>query len=483
MALASRIAYNVVFNAIAKILSTALALVAIGFITRHLGKDGFGDYATMLAFFSFFNAIGDLGLQSVTAREISREGADESTLLSKVLTLRILISLSVLLLSPILVIFLPYSTDLKIGIVIAAAAFVFSSVSMTLNGIFQKHLAMDKVATIELCGKLVQLSIIILAVRENLGFTAFVLALFAYMAFNALTVFWYSRRYFTFSFHFDQKYWWQFLKQSLPLGIAAIVGFAYFKADTIILSFLRSSAEVGIYNVAYKVIENLIFFPAMVAGLVLPLMSRFIFTDRAKFDLIANKTFKVFLVLVVPLVIGVFFLAPQIVSIVGGSSFFESVAVLRILIFALAFIFFGQFFNIILVVGNLQGKLMQALIAAAVINIASNLILIPKFSYIGAAFTSVATEMIVVTLACMLVFKHTHYRPKVTHLGSILFSGTLMGLYLNFFPNLHLAILILGSIAIYLGSLWMTDAIEKEEILSVFAGSKLAGQKPDISLP
>ncbi len=477
MALAGRIAYNVVFNAVAKIISTALALVAIGFVTRYLGKDGFGDYATMLAFFSFFNAIGDLGLQSVTAREISREGAKESHIMSNVLTLRLLISLVILLLTPILVYFLPYSFDLKFAIIIAAVAFIFSSVSMTLNGIFQKHLAMDKVATIELLGKLVQLGIILLAVQQHLGFITIALALLGYMMFNAIVVFWISRRYFTFSFQYDRVYWKSFLVQALPLGIASVVTFAYFKADTILLSFLKTSADVGIYNVAYKVIENLIFFPAMVAGLVLPLLSRYVFTDRNMFDLIANKTFKVFLVLVVPLVIGVFFLAPQIVSIIGGAGFPESATVLRILVFALAFIFFGQFFNTILVVSNLQGKLMKALIVVATINILINLILIPRYSYTGAAFTSVLTEMFVVLLSFTLVYKHTHYRPSSTHFGRVAFSGALMGLYLFFFPHLHLALLILGSIAIYLVSLWMTDAIEKEEILQVLAGSKFARGK------
>ncbi|MDD5083857.1 MAG: flippase [Candidatus Moranbacteria bacterium] len=474
MALAGRIAYNVVFNAVAKVISTALALVAIGFITRYLGKDGFGNYATMLAFFAFFNAIGDLGLQSVTAREISREGAKESHIMSNVLTLRLAISLLILVLTPALAFFLPYSVDLKFAIIVAALAFVFSSVSMTLNGIFQKHLAMDKVATIELGGKLVQLSIIIIAVQKDLGFMTIALALLSYMMFNALAVFFISRNYFSFSFQCDWAYWKGFLKQSIPLGIASVIGFAYFKADTIMLSFLKSSADVGIYNVAYKVIENLIFFPAMVAGLVLPLLSRFIFTERAKFDLIANKTFKVFLVLVVPLVIGVFSLAPQIVGIIGGAGFPESAAILRTLIFSLAFIFFGQFFNTIVVVSNLQGKLMNAFILAAIINISLNLLLIPRYSYTGAAFTSVLTEMVVVACSFLIVYRHTHYRPTITNLWSIALSGALMGLYLWFFSSLHLALLILGSIAIYLSSLWMTDAIEKEEILQVLAGSKFA---------
>ena len=107
------------------------------------------------------------------------------------------------------------------------------------------------------------------------------------------------------------------------MGATAVITFMYFKMDTIILSVLQPSAHVGIYNVAYKVIENLIFFPAMLAGLILPLLSRYIFTNHEQFRDIADKTFKVFLVLTVPLFIGTVFLAGGIIQLIGGAGFSE----------------------------------------------------------------------------------------------------------------------------------------------------------------
>lgn len=473
MALARKLAYNVVFNAFAKVGSTVLALVAIGLITRHLGKEGFGDYATVLTFFALFNSLADLGLQTVTAREISRADADEKKVMGNVMALRLTVSLIILVLTPVFLAFSSYPDELKRGILIAAAAFVFSSVSMVLNGIFQKHLVMDRVASIELVGKIIQLSVIMLVVMMDGGFSAVVLSLLAYMAFNSLAVFWLSRRYVKFSLHFDPIYWKQFLSHSLPVGITAIVTFTYFKMDTLLLYSLRhSSAEVGIYNAAYKVIENLVFFPAMVAGLVLPLLSRFIFSERHKFEIIANKTFKVFYMFTIPLLVGGFFLAPQIIHIVGGSEFTESVAVLRILIFALAFIFFGYFFNTILVVANLQKKLMIALSIAAIFNISLNFVLIPRYAYIGTSISSVATEMLVAIFSSWLVWKHVHYRPEAGHVGRTIFSGVLLAAFLFFFPSLPLPFLIIGGAVIYLGSLWLTKAIEKDELMSLARESK-----------
>ena len=465
--IARKIAYNIAFNTAAKILSTILALVAIGFITRYLGKEGFGNYATALAFFSFFGAVADLGLYSISAREISRKGADEKEIMGNVFTFRIISSFFIFLLSPALIMFLPYPQEVKIGITLSAAAFLFSSSYMVLNGIFQKNLAMDKVMAAELFGKVIQVGFIILAIKKDWGFMAIVSSLTLCMLVNFVLVFLLSRRYLKFGFRTNFAYWKKFLKMSFPMGASVMITFLYFKMDTIILSIIKSGAEVGIYNAAYKIIENITFFPAMIIGLVLPLMSRYIFIDRKKFESISNKTFKVFCVLVVPLITGTLFLAEKIIRLIGGANFMESANVLRILIFALVFIFFGHFFNSVLLAGNLQKKLMKVLAVCAVFNIGTNLIAIPRYSYNGAAFISVFTEMLVVALTFYLTAKNLKYKPKIEKWKSFLFSGLAMAAFLFIFRELNLFLLAFGSSLVYFIFLWLTKSISKREILSI----------------
>ncbi len=469
MVLVRKIAYNVILNSSLKVLSTvALSLFSIRLITDYLGQEGFGKYATILAFFAFFTAVADLGLGSVTAREISRENAKESQILGNIIALRLVSSIGLLLLSPIALFFFDYSTDVKIGIGIAALATVFSTLSFVLNGIFQKNLAMDRVAMIEFFGKILQVGLIIGIVHWDFGFLAIACTLIASLSFNALTAFILSRRYATFRLQFDFHFWKNFLKESLPMGVTAIITFAYFKMDTILLSVLQSNAHVGIYNVAYKIMENLIFFPAMLSGLILPLLSRFIFTQRTRFEEIANKTFKVFCIIVTPIIIGTWFLAPDIIAIVSGTKFSESVPVLRILIFALGFIFFGSYFNMLLVVGNAQKKLMQTLIFAALFNIGLNIFLIPRYSYIGSAFTSLATESLVVILTSMLTYRVMGFTPSFERFGRILFSGSAMALALFVLEPYSFLLSGLVGTAVYLSMLWLTRAISPDEIASLF---------------
>ncbi len=467
--LARKIAYNVVLNSFLKVFSTvALSLLSIRLMTGYLGQEGFGKYATILAFFAFFTAIADLGLGSVTAREISREGADEEVILGNVVALRLISSFLLFLFSPIVIFFFDYSRDVEIGILIAAFATVFSTLSFVLNGVFQKNLAMDKVAMVEFLGKLLQVGLIVLIVREDWGFLPIACTLLVSLSFNALTAFFLSRRYTSFRLHFNFTFWKQFLHNSLPMGVTAIITFAYFKMDTILLSLLQSNAHVGIYNVAYKIMENLIFFPAMLAGLILPLLSRFIFTNRVRFEEIANKTFKVFCLIIIPLIVGTWFLAKDIVTIVSGDGFQESAVVLRVLIFALGWIFFGNYFNMLLVVGNAQKKLMQTLIFAAVFNIVLNLFLIPRYSYMGAAVTSLLTEAFVVFLTGFLTYRHIHFLPSFENMNRILFSGIGMALVLFFVEPYSFLLSGIAGVATYVILLWLTKAVHPEEIASLF---------------
>ncbi len=472
MAVVRKIAYNVFFNATAKILATVLALVSIGFITRYLGRDGFGDYATVLAFFSFFGSLADLGLYSIATREISRVGADEKKIMGNVFSLRLFSSLTVFLFSP-LVFLLPYSHELKIGIIIAAASFVFSASYSVLNGIFQKYLVMDRVAITELIGKVIQLSIIILAVKMDWGFSVIISSLLFYMIFNFVVILILSRKYIRFKIEIDFDYWKKFLKESLPMGIAVVITFLYFKTDTIMLSMMQSSSDVGIYNAAYKVIENITFFPAMLIGLILPLTARYIFTDKEKFQNISDKTFKVLLVLIIPVVIGAIFLADGIIRLIGGGGFAESANVLRIIIFSLAFIFFGSFFNNVLLAGNLQKKLMIALGFCAVFNISLNFYLIPHYSYLGASYTSVFTEMLVASFGFYLTKKHLKYTPRVNNLGGMLISGLAMAAFLFFSQEWNLFLAAPASAIVYFASLYLTKSISQEEIKSLFNRDKV----------
>ncbi len=180
--------------------------------------------------------------------------------------------------------------------------------------------------------------------------------------------------------------------------------------------------------------------------------------------------------MVLPVVIGTVFLATDIVRIVSGSGFEASGVVLQILAFSLAGIFFGHYFNMLILVGNAQKKLMYLLIGVAVVNISLNLLLINQFSYRGAAIASAITELLVVLVSASLAWKTLRFFPKPDRIGAILFSAGAM--ILVFLALSQASFLLSGGAAVltYVGALWLFRAITPEELASVFSNRTEEGE-------
>ncbi len=468
MALGRKLAYNVSVNVVVKVATTALSLVGIGIMTRYLGTAGFGDYATVLAFFALFVALSDFGLYQITAREIGKQNAqEEERTINRVFALRLCISGITALIAIAITPFLPYNTMVRGGIAIVAVAFFFGSSYGILNSVFQKHLRMDLIVIAEFCGKALQIGWIAIAAHQDAGFLWVVGGMAAGLGFNFLSALWLVRRFIRLTPIWDSAHAAAFVRMALPLGAAAIVTFFYFKIDTLLLSVLQDAHSVGIYGAAYKILENLIFFPAMVMGLMLPILSRTHGTPA--FSEYANKTLKVFVVIILPLLVGIFLRAEDIMRIVGGADFayMESAAVLRILSLALAAIFFGQFFTTLLVVGALQTRLLIALSIAAVINVTGNMILIPRAAHMGAAIMSAITEWAVVILCGAIVVYYMKYSPRIPQFLRIVSATAILTAVLFATRDLSIfSAMAIGGV-VYMGALSLTRAISVAEIRSI----------------
>jgi len=465
--LSRRIAYNIIIAAGARIINLALSLIIIGFITRYLGRAGFGYYATILAFLYFFTVLADLGLYSICLRDISRKGANEKKIASNAFTLRFFAGLFIFGLTPLVAYFLPYPSQIKLGILIGAIGFWLLSNTQVLMGIFQKYLRMDKVALAELLGRAFQLGLVVFFIYQGRGFLFIVSALVVGALVNFLFVFFFSQKYISVSFQFDFPFWKALLKKSLPLGLAIIFTMIYFKIDTVMLSLMKSSAEVGIYGLAYKFLEALIFFPAMFVGLVMPLMSKYAFSARKKFQKITQKTLDVLLVFIIPMIIGTFFLSPKIVTLIAGQDFRLSAGVLNFLIVATGIIFLGALFSNMIISLERQKSLTYIYGTGAGINLVANFIFIPKYSYYGAAGTTVFTELIVTALMIIVLYQILKTLPSFRVVFKCILAGLAMAILLYFLANWPLFILIVLAVLIYFGFLWLIGGISSRDILTL----------------
>lgn len=465
--LARKIALNTIISAAARVIGIALSLIILGLLARYLGQASFGNYTTVLAFLYIFNVFADLGLYSITVREISREGAEEEKIVSNAFTLRLMAGFLMFGLAALIVFLFPYPPEIKWGIALTSLGFWALSNAQVLIGVFQKYLKMDRVATSELAGRLVHLILVFFFIWQKAGFLSILTAYVGGAVINFILIFLLSQKYIPVKIRFDFSFWKKLLKESYPLAVAAVLVMIYFKLDTVMLSLMKESQAVGIYGLAYKILESLIFFPAMFVGLIMPLLSKYALENREKFKQVIQKAFDFLIILTIPLVIGTLFLSRKIIILLGGQDFVQSAGVLNVLIVATGIIFLATlFFNIIIAVGR-QKLLTWIYLFGAIVNIGANLIFIPKYSYYGAAGTTVLTEFLVTFLMIVAIIRTAKYFPSLKRVGRVLIATLIMGLLLYFYPAGNLFILIILSAVIYFLALYLLGGISKNEVFSL----------------
>ncbi len=465
--LGRKITYNTIVAAGARVINLALSLIIIGFITRYLGQTGFGQYTTILAFLYFFSVLADLGLYSICLREISRPTADERKIASNAFTLRLVAGLFIFSLAPLAGYFFPYPGQVKLGILIGAIGFWLLSNQQVLMSVFQKYLRVDKVALADFLGRLLQLSLVLFFIWQEKDFLFIVSAMVGGALVNFLLVFIFSQKYIPISLQFDFIFWRSLLRESLPLALAIVFTMIYFRIDTIMLSLMKSAAEVGIYGLAYKILESLIFFPAMFVGLVMPLLSRYALAAREKFRKVSQQTLNVLLIFIIPMVVGTIFLSRPAVTLIAGREFSLSAGVLNILIFATGLIFLGTLLSNMIIALKEQRKLTYIYGLGALLNLVANFIFIPKYSYYGAAVTTVLTELIVTLLMLVVLYRLLRKFISFSSLVKCLAAGLIMAALLYVWPTANLFIVIILASLAYFGSLYLIGGFSTKDLLAL----------------
>ena len=191
---------------------------------------------------------------------------------------------------------------------------------------------------------------------------------------------------------------WQ---EALTLGLVLFLIQFYFRIDTIMLGLLSSKAEVGLYSVAFNLMEGTFFIPSIVMAAIFPGLS------QAKQFL--NYFRKGLLLLsLTGIAVGgaVFLFAEIIIQMFFAQEFQGSGEVLKILALAIPIIFWGYLMTQSLVALD-HNRIYLAITAFAVLlNVLLNYWLIPEYGAEGAAIATVITEALIPLSCFIMILKH-----------------------------------------------------------------------------
>jgi len=178
----------------------------------------------------------------------------------------------------------------------------------------------------------------------------------------------------------------------------------YFRIDIFILSNFRTSAEVGLYGLAYQFFEAALAIPIFFSNAIYPLLANLYSENRQKFQLQAKNWFFVLLCISVVLSIAVFAVS-FFIPLIFGKSFSASVPALQILSLGFPFFFISALFWHLLIIFDRQKLLTLIYGAGALFNLFANLIFIPKNGYIAASIITVLSEALITLLLALTLWR------------------------------------------------------------------------------
>lgn len=456
---------NTVIASSGRVLGVLLGVVTTAALTRLLGVESFGTYTLLFSYGALFQIGADFGLYLTLTRLIAQQPDKERYYINRITSLRLVLLLTFFLLGTLLTVVLPSLRPLTLVFLIIAVGFSFQSLSQLLMGIYQKYGVVWRATVGDIVGRLVQLGGIII--------TALFIARTSHSAetplFLVITMFTAGATAAYLIHHlllpvappgrlvFAWPDFKRLMRLSWPLGAMLILNAVYFRIDVVILSLFRSADEVGLYGLAYRIIESALFFPAMFGGLLLPRLSRALVKKNHHTyarQLIA-ESLRFLTLSATFVVIAGFTLALPIVTLISGASFRSAAPLLQILSVALFVMFFGNLFGFTLVALKRQKSLLILYTALALFNLITNLMFIPIYGATAAAWTTVVTETLAMASAAVLVYRAIPFHIDIWFTARvIILAAATITLVLALPPHLPVLLVLLAAIVFYtIGSL------------------------------
>ncbi|MDI6644169.1 MAG: flippase [Methanobacteriaceae archaeon] len=463
-----RIAKNTSVLVIAQILNYALGFLFIAFTARYLGAENFGILSFALAFAGIFGVLNDLGLSTLMTREVSKKKSYTKKYLGNIITIKMVLSIivSALIIITINIPNYPYQTVFTVYL--AMLFVIANSFNQIFNSVFQSYEKMEYQSLGIIINSLMLFSGALLLIHYELNVTYFALLYFisisVVLIYNLIVC---TLKFIRPKIEFDLNFWKPFIKESLPLGLSTLCVVAYFRIDTILLSLLTPNGNeaIGLYNAAYRISEAFLFIPTAFMGAIFPLLSKYYKPySMESFEKLYSKGFKLLLIIGLFIAINLSFFSSYIIPLVYGPQFNGSVFALQIISWSLLFMFIGGLLSFSLISIGIQRIILKYTIIGLIFNIILNIILIPSFSYIGAAIGTVMTELVVSFIAAYYVYKETKIIISSHIIVKLIIIGTIMYIILNYIGIKNICILVTISVFTYIFLIIVFKLFDNEDL-------------------
>jgi O-antigen/teichoic acid export membrane protein len=191
------------------------------------------------------------------------------------------------------------------------------------------------------------------------------------------------------------------MRASIPFMVYGALGVVYYRVDTVLLSLITGTVAVGWYGAAYRIFDTLIFFPHLLASVIMyPVFARLSEHSIEELRTALEKTLDALLVAGMPMAIGLALTAPAIISaLYQRTEFAHAIPVLQALAPGLICLYANCAFAATLVAVKQERRLTTMAAVALLFNVGLNVVAIPLYQHVGAAWVTSLTELLLLCLA------------------------------------------------------------------------------------
>lgn len=385
---------NVILNSIKQCCSILFPLITFPYISRVLGKSGFGKYSFSLSIITYFILIASLGINTYAVREGAKIRDNKlkiNNLSCELFSINIVFTfLSYILLIALLFFNRTIFSYSKYIVILSSAILLSCLGAEWVNNIYEDFLY---ITCRYIVIQLISLILIFLFVKNKSDVAIYcVIATFATYGGNLVNIL-YIRKYVKLKFVFKMNFK-KHIKPLLILFINQLAITIYVNIDTTMIGFYYNSAQVGLYSFASKIYTILKQLINAVVMVMIPRLAYIVNKNNDKFKYYLETLISVVTGLILPITIGMIMLAKQILIVIGGSGYIAAKSTLQILSIAILFAVYASILSYgVLIVYKKEKESLFSAIITAFLNVVLNFYFIPRFGIMGAAVTTTIAEL------------------------------------------------------------------------------------------
>jgi O-antigen/teichoic acid export membrane protein len=446
-----------------------LSLIAVPLMVRHLGADDYGRYVTVTSLVFIVAGFTEGGLMYLGVRHyVGLKGTERERYLRNIGGLRLVLTVVGMSGAVAFTALTGAGHVIVVGTAIAGLGSLLLLVQQTYSVPLQAELRFAALSAVELLRQLVLTAVIVLCVAVGTGLVPFfwasvasgaavliaTLALVGRGDFGSLVP------------AFDLSVWRRVAHEILPYGVATAVGLVYYRVGVVLMSYISTPYETGIYSTAFRIVETVTSVPWLAVSAAFPILVHAAANDADRMRYALQRLFETSMLIGVAFALAIALGARFAVDVIAGPGFDDAVPVLRLQGLALITSFLIATWSFALLSLERFRQLLLANLAAVVVVIPATVVF---ESWLGAQGTALALVLAETVLALgylfALVRRDRTLQPQLGFLWKIALAAV-VGLLAGLLPVPSVVMALIG-LALYGAVALLTRAIPLE-LLNAF---------------